>query len=53
MKSEGMGVLRALWHALSTDRVGRRERNPHRVCRRDIFPYLGKSIRRAILALRQ
>ena len=22
---EGMGVLRALWHALSTDRVGRRD----------------------------
>ena len=29
--SEGMGVLRALWHAFSTDRVGRRERNPHQI----------------------
>ena len=37
MKSEGMGVLRALWHALSTDRVGRRDRNPHQVSREERF----------------
>ena len=45
------GVLRALWHALSTDRVGRRDRNPHQVARKHISPFWGKCGLRANLAL--
>ena len=48
---ERMGVLRALWHALSTDRVGRRDRNPHQVARKHISPFWGKCGLRANLAL--